>query len=735
MFQLLVGIQILAILFIVFAIISMFRVGASYTQKLMLAFLAATLVHNAGYLQELFAKTLNEAMMAIRIEYIGSSIVAVLFMMFICEYCGYKPCIWLERFLLLCSCAVIAMVWTTPFHQLYYKEITYTTEGVFPYVVLTYNFGFYFYVLMCAVVPWACSVYILLFYTKREKNLKRNKKFRAIILGAIFAFSVLVLYLLKIFPEGYDPTAPSLAFLFAVLVLRVWNKNDFDLKRTATETVLDSLGDGMIAVSEDYGVLMYNKMAKELFPAIENHKKLTDIPQFPMHILQGDEKFEAGGKYYEGHLHTLADADGVTRGYSVLIVDVTETYEYIKNLDIMRKKAEAANYAKSNFLANMSHEIRTPMNAIIGMSELIIEESRGRKLYDFACDIKTAALNLLSLINDILDLSKVESGKMELVEAGYSVQKLVKDTVNLVKTTAEKKGLELKVNIAKNVPDHLYGDEGRIRQILINLVNNAIKFTNEGYVEIVVGAKHTDSRHVELLLRVKDTGIGIKEEELPHVFEAFRQLDMQRNRKIEGTGLGLSITMKLVDLMQGTIDVKSVYGEGTSFIIRIRQKIVDDSMILDKPEMNENTSRMFEAEQCRILIVDDNRVNRKVVYHMLEQYKFQLDEAENGKEAIQMVSQNKYDMIFMDHMMPELDGIATTRILRKDYKDRIEGTPIVALTANALVGAKEDYLRNGFEDFLSKPFERRQLHQIVAVWVPEEKKRYIGEFSISSQTK
>nr|MBQ8253648.1 response regulator [Lachnospiraceae bacterium] len=691
--------------------------------------------HNAGYLQELFAKTLNEAMIAIRVEYIGSSIVAILFMMFICEYCGYKPCIWFERFLLLCGCAVIVMVWTTPLHQLYYKEIAFTTEGVFPHVVLTYSIGFYFYVLMCAVVPWACSVFILLYYARREKNLKRNRKFRGIMMGASVAFGALVLYLLKVFPEGYDPTAPALAFLFAVLVLRIWNKNDFDLKRTATETVLDSLGDGMIAVSEDYGVLMYNKTAKELFPDIENHKKLSDIPEFPMHILQGEEKFEAGGKHYEGHLQTLTDVDGVTRGYSVLIVDVTETYEYIKNLDIMRKEAEAANYAKSNFLANMSHEIRTPMNAIIGMSELIIEESRGRKLYDFACDIKTAALNLLSLINDILDLSKVESGKMELVEAGYSVQKLVKDTVNLVKTTAEKKGLELRVNIAKNVPDHLYGDEGRIRQIMINLINNAIKFTDEGYVEIVVGAKHTDNRHVELLLRVRDTGIGIKEEELPYVFESFRQLDMKRNRKIEGTGLGLSITMKLVDLMHGTIDVKSVYGEGTSFIIRIQQKIADGNMILDKPEVNENTGRMFEAEQYRVLIVDDNRVNRKVVYHMLEQYKFILDEAENGKEAIQMVSQNKYDLIFMDHMMPELDGIETTRILRKEYKDKIEGTPIVALTANALVGAKEEYLRNGFEDFLSKPFERRQLHQIVAVWVPEEKKRYTGEFSITSHTK
>jgi len=205
---------------------------------------------------------------------------------------------------------------------------------------------------------------------------------------------------------------------------------------------------------------------------------------------------------------------------------------------------------------------------------------------------------------------------------------------------------------------------------------------------------------------------------------------MKRNRKIEGTGLGLAITMKLVEFMQGTLDIKSTYGEGTSFIIRIKQKIVNSDMADEQPAPEDNkTVHMFEVENYRVLVVDDNRINRKVAYHMLEYYKVDLDEAEDGKQAILLVSQNKYDLIFMDHMMPEMDGIETTRILRTDYGKMIEGTPIIALTANALVGAREEYLRNGFEDFLSKPFERWQLHAVLEKWVPEEKRVYVGDVS------
>ena len=516
------------------------------------------------------------------------------------------------------------------------------------------------------------------------------------------------------FPEGYDPTPVSLALMFAVLVLRVWNKNDFDLKRTATDTVLNSLGDGMITLDEEYGVLMYNETARKLFPEMEHHKKISEIPQFPMSVIDGEEKFEIGERYYEGHLHTLIDNEGVVRGYSVLIVDVTTTHEYINKLDVMRREAEDANRAKSDFLANMSHEIRTPMNAIIGMSELIIEESRGRKLFDYAEDIKTAALNLLAIINDILDLSKVESGKMELVEAEYSVQKMIRDTTNLVKAVAVQKGLQLNVKVAANVPAGLYGDEGRIRQILINLINNAIKFTHEGYVELLIGARHLEDEYVELVLRIKDTGIGIKEEEMPHVFEAFRQVDMKRNRKIEGTGLGLAITMQLVDLMQGVIDVDSTYGVGTCFTVRIKQKIVDSGEIPEEiEEEDEKNIRMFEAENYRVLVVDDNRVNRKVATSMLKAYKFEIDEAEDGKTAIQMVSGKKYDLIFMDHMMPELDGIETTHMIRKEYAKQIEGTAIVALTANPLKDKRIRALEHGMDHHLILPFNDIELKEIL----------------------
>lgn len=736
MFEVLVGIQILAVLIIVVSIICMFRAGSTYTQKLMLAFLVATLAHNAGYLLELFSKTLNEAMLAIKIEYLGSSIVAILFMMFICEYCGEKTYIWFERVLLLCACMVILLVWTTPLHKLYYTEIDFVKDDVYSHVALSYGPGFYFFVLMCTIVPWLVVMLILFNVWKRKRYFRKSRKLRIIVFGATFAMLSLVLYLFGVFPEGYDPTPSALAFMFAILVMFVWNKNDFDLKRTATDTVLNSLKDAMITLDEECHVLMYNETAKQLFSNIEIRMPLDKINAFPISTISNFsierekiEKFEIDDKYYEGHLRVLRDKENAIRGYSILIVDVTSTHEYIEKLNAMREEAEQANRAKSDFLANMSHEIRTPMNAIIGMSELVIEESRGRKLYDYACDIKTASLNLLTIINDILDLSKVESGKMELVKSEYYVQKMLQETINMIKMVAVKKGLEVKVNISEDLPCRLYGDQGRIRQVLINLLNNAIKFTHKGYVKLDVTGCYVDEENIELQVQVQDTGIGMKEEDLPHVFESFRQLDMDRNRKIEGTGLGLSITKQLVELMKGEISVKSVYGEGTCFTIQFKQRVIDKETIKQKPIKDEEEEskkiQMFTASNYRVLVVDDNKINRKVVIKMLKEYKFILDEAENGYDAIELVKQNKYDLIFMDHMMPELDGVETTHILREEYPERIDLTPIIALTANAFVGVKEEYLQNGFQDFLSKPFERWQIHRLLEKWVPNEKREYV----------
>ena len=548
--------------------------------------------------------------------------------------------------------------------------------------------------------------------------------------GATCALLVLVLYVLKVFPEEYDPTAAALALLYAVLVVFVWNRKDFDLSRTAMDTVLNSLADCMIAMDEEYHVLFYNKAAEKLFPSIAVHQPIENLAGFPVQILTGNEQgsFIIDGRHYEGHLRSLTDYENVVRGYTVLFADVTSTYEYIEKLNEMKEQAEQANRAKSDFLANMSHEIRTPMNAIIGMSELMLEESEGRKAYGYAYDIKTAALNLLSIINDILDLSKVESGKMELVEDDYYIENLIQETINLVKNVAVKKGLQMKVTVEQDIPRRFYGDEGRIRQILINIINNAIKFTSKGYIELRVTGKYIDDEYMNLRFEIEDTGIGIKEADLPYVFESFRQLDMNRNKKNEGTGLGLAITKQIVELMQGTIEVHSEYGKGTCFAVVIKQRVTDKCTLKENAsefgEKGEKKIQLFKAEDYRVLVVDDNLLNRKVVLRMLAAYKFALDQAESGYEAIELVKENKYDLILMDHMMPEMDGVETMHIMRTQYAEQVAGTAIVALTANALVGAREEYLQNGFEDFLSKPFERWQLHNLMERWVPEDKKTY-----------
>ncbi len=726
MFTAMVWIQFFAIFLLICALVYIFRGSSTYIQKLMLSFTLAELVHNASYLLELFATTEQEAMVAIKMEYLGSSLVAILFMMFIRSYCGAKERIWFERFLLLCGCAIIVMVWTSPLHGFYYTDVRFVQSGAYPHVELDYGPGFYFYMVMCAVLPWAVSVGTLLTAIMREKSVKRIRKLKFIMAGATFSVLVLVLYVLRLFPEGYDPTPVSMAIMFSVLVLLVWNRKDFDLTRTATATVLNSLGDGMITLDEEKQVLRYNDMAKQIFPTLDYNQKIEEVENFPLHILEkdGEEQFELGGKHYEGHLRAVIDYEQIIRGYTVLIVDVTDTYEYICELNETRKRAEEANRSKTNFLANMSHEIRTPMNAVVGMSELIIEECRGQNIYDYACDIKTAALNLLAIINDILDLSKVEAGKMELVEDEYYVQELVQDTVNLVQMVAEQKELEFKVELDRDIPCKLCGDEGRIRQILINLLSNAIKFTKEGFVRLAVTGKYVAEDTLELQFIVQDTGIGIKDEDMTVIFESFRQLDMNRNRKTEGTGLGLAITKQLATLMKGDVQVESEYGKGTIFTLQIPQLVVDKRTIgentLVRTAVEDKKTDVFVKEEYQVLVVDDNAINRKLAIAMLRAYGFQISDASSGKEAIDMVKTQHYDMIFMDHMMPEMDGVEATKVIRAECGETTEGTIIVALTANAIQGAKELYLASGFDDFLFKPFDRAQMNDLLKRWVPVE---------------
>ena len=396
-----------------------------------------------------------------------------------------------------------------------------------------------------------------------------------------------------------------------------------------------------------------------------------------------------------------------------------------ENTDLLRRIEELteANLTKNAFIANISHEIRTPMNAILGFAELLLQLEESDKVNEYAGEIKSAAGNLLAIINDLLDISKIESGRMELVPVPYYLHYLFTDIEAVMSIPTKKKGIEFRINAIPGLPSQLYGDIVRIRQILTNICNNAVKFTNEGYVELSADYSESDDPDtITLIFTIRDTGIGIRKDDLGHIFEKFRQVDTRLNRNVEGSGLGLSICQKLTDLMDGTISVDSVYGEGTTFTICIPQKVLDwkklsNYLVVHKQE--EKKRSVIYAPSARVLVVDDNPVNVKILRGLLMHYEIDADTAEGGEEAVSMASSKTYDLIFMDHMMPGMDGEAALKAIRALPDKERSSVAVIAVTANAITGMRDEYLRKGFTDYLSKPVETPKIEQILKDHLPE----------------
>ena len=454
-------------------------------------------------------------------------------------------------------------------------------------------------------------------------------------------------------------------------------------------------------------------------------------------------------KASSGYEH--ASVESLRRGRALPLSDRMSVFlsRITTELIGMAVEARDANKAKSVFLSHMSHEIRTPINAILGMDEMILRESKEISTMEYADSIKSAGNNLLGIVNDILDFSKIEAGKMSIVPVEYELRSLINDMYNVVRLRAEDKGLTVKVDVDQDIPSRLFGDEMRLKQVISNLLTNAVKYTECGSVTFSIKRAEEISEKdkeglikacpdvklpeesIKLMISVKDTGIGIRPQDIEKLFDEYERFDENRNRMIEGTGLGLSITKELLNLMGSRLNVDSVYGEGSEFGFEIMQGIACDECIGDfKGRLNKTECRKmrigFTAEDAHILVVDDSAVNLTIVKKLLEKTQIQIDTAKSGEEALRLVREHEYDVIFLDHMMPGMDGPTTLKKMKETEGNISRDAAVISLTANASSTAREDYIKDGFKDYLSKPIRPEELEAILFYHIPPEKIRTVN---------
>ncbi len=399
------------------------------------------------------------------------------------------------------------------------------------------------------------------------------------------------------------------------------------------------------------------------------------------------------------------------------------------------ERALAASEAKSSFLSNMSHEIRTPINAVLGMNEMILRECKDRNILGYSESIKTAGSTLLGLVNDILDFSKIEAGKMEIIPVDYDLSSVINDLVNMIQTKADDKGLKLELEISREVPKFLNGDEVRIKQVVTNILTNAVKYTEKGMVTLRVAYEKISEEPDSIMLNVavKDTGIGIKQEDMKKLFSEFDRIEEERNRNVEGTGLGMSITKRLLEMMGSSLRVESTYGLGSIFSFSLKQAVVKwealgdyETAYQEALASRDQYHEKFRAPGAEVLVVDDTPMNLEVFKNLLKQTGIKIETADDGEEALSLAFDKKYDIIFLDHMMPGKDGIQTLHELRARENDPNLETPVICLTANAISGAREKYLAEGFDNYLTKPIDSVKLENMLIDYLPEEKILHAG---------
>ena len=580
-------------------------------------------------------------------------------------------------------------------------------------------------------------IFIAIVWVHKEKPTRQVYYVRAAILSNL---TILVSIIPDtILPLLGKPSFPSSAYGMFLTYMITWfwatRFNAFSITvGNLSQYIYESANTAILILDEHFRLFLVNKYGRELLGIhkIEN-QKLSELFQSSEEeadrLLAGvlrDNKGVAELVSVHGEVSCSLNFSVARDFHEDPYCIVCFVYDLTKEKNMLEQLVRA-NEAKSQFLANMSHEIRTPINGILGMDSMLLKECKDEVLREYAKNIQSAGQSLLSIINDILDISKIESGKLEILPIKYELFSILNDCYNLTKAKLQEKPLEFEIRVNENLPSWLYGDEVRIRQIINNFLSNAVKYTKQGKVTFCLDYEQKSDEQIQLVISVADTGIGIREEDLGKLFTSFTRIEEKRNRNIEGTGLGLNLTKNLVDLMGGEVLVESTYGRGSCFTARIPQKIVDATPMGDFSRRyqqylssSDDDTLSFSAPQAKILVVDDVEMNLKVIKGLLKETQIQIDTAASGRQCLERVKTTRYDVIFLDHMMPEMDGIETLQNM-KLLKDNLNReVPVIMLTANAIVGAKEEYIQAGFTDYLTKPIQETELLAMLVKYLPEE---------------
>lgn len=576
-----------------------------------------------------------------------------------------------------------------------------------------------------------------IFWAHKEKPTREVYYVRAAVLSNLaILFSCIPDTILPLLGK---PSFPSSAYgmFLTYMITWIWATrfNAFSITvGNLSQYIFESANTAILIFDEHFRLVLANKYGEELL-AIDTIESQTLSQLFGSTEEEVDKLLNTILQDNKGMAELVSTHGEISCSLSFSVARdfhddpyciVCFVYDLTKEKNMLQDLVQA-NEAKSQFLANMSHEIRTPINGILGMDSILLKECKDENLREYAKNIQSAGQSLLSIINDILDISKIESGKLQILPVKYQLFSILNDCYNLTKVKMKNRQVEFEMNVNENLPSWLYGDEVRIRQIINNFLSNAVKYTKEGKVTFCLDYEEKSDEQILLVISVTDTGIGIKEDDLGKLFESFTRIEEKRNRNIEGTGLGLNLTKNLVDLMGGEVSVESTYGKGSCFIAKIPQKVLDAKPMGDfskryQQYMNtlEDNTLSFLAPDAKILIVDDVEMNLRVVEGLLKETRIQIDTAVSGMECLKSVKEKQYDMVFLDHMMPEMDGIETLQNMKSLVDNPNREIPVVMLTANAIVGAKEEYMEAGFTDYLTKPIRETELMEMLLKYLPKE---------------